>query len=126
MVFLSCSWVKFALSNWNVSLLIPPREALCPKIFSATSSGSPTNKAPVLPFCAENPAGHRWIAVSRDLEKLGYTFGASVCIEGISREFDGDWTVQDRMNKRFTKRIDFLVNVGTMGKWNNIKIELNE
>ena len=52
--------------------------------------------------------------------------GASVCIEGISREFDGDWTVQDRMNKRFTKRIDFLVNVGTMGKWNNIKIELNE
>ena len=74
----------------------------------------------------ENPAGHRWIAVSRDLEKLGYTFGASVCIEGISREFNGDWTVQDRMNKRFTKRIDFLVNVGTMGKWNNIKIELNE
>ena len=74
----------------------------------------------------DNPVGHRWIAVSRDLEKLGYTFGAIVCIEGISREFDGDWTVQDRMNKRFTKRIDFLVNVGTMGKWTNIKIELNE
>ena len=74
----------------------------------------------------DNPAGHRWIAVSRDLEKLGYTFGAIVCIEGISTEFDGDWTVQDRMNKRFSKRIDFLVNVGTMGKWTNIKIELNE
>jgi len=74
----------------------------------------------------DNPAGHRWIAVSRDLEKLGYTFGVVVCIEGINREFDGDWIVQDRMNKRFTKRIDLLVNVGTMGKWNNIKIELNE
>jgi hypothetical protein len=57
---------------------------------------------------------------------LGYTFGAIVCIEGINRKFDGDWIVQDRMNKRFTKRIDLLVNVGTMGKWNNIKIELNE
>ena len=74
----------------------------------------------------ENPAGHRWIAVSRDLEKLGYTFGASVCIEGISREFDGDWTVQDRMNKRFTKRIDFLVNVGTMGKWTSKEISKAE
>jgi 3D (Asp-Asp-Asp) domain-containing protein len=73
-----------------------------------------------------NPAGHRWIAVSRDLEELGYSFGTKVCIEGINKEFDGDWTVQDRMNKRFTKRIDLLVNVGTMGKWNNIKIELNE
>ena len=47
-------------------------------------------------------------------------------IEGINKEFDGDWTVQDRMNKRFTKRIDLLVNVGTMGKWTNVKIELNE
>ena len=64
----------------------------------------------------DNPAGHRWIAVSRDLEKLGYTFGASVCIEGISKEFDGDWTVQDRMNKRWTKRIDFLVDQSLKGE----------
>jgi 3D (Asp-Asp-Asp) domain-containing protein len=74
----------------------------------------------------DNPAGHRWIAVSRDLEKLGYTFGARVCVEGIDKAFDGDWIVQDRMNKRYTKRIDFLVNAGTMGKWTNVKIELNE
>ena len=59
-------------------------------------------------------------------EKLGYTFGVKVCIEGTGI-FDGDWTVQDRMNARWVKRIDFLVNEDVKGgKWNNIKIEINE
>ena len=56
-----------------------------------------------------NPLQHRWIAVSRDLEKLGFTFGACVYIEGINEELDGEWEVQDRMNKRWKKRIDLLV-----------------
>ena len=72
----------------------------------------------------ENPQGHRWIAVSRDLEALGYTFGTKVCIEGTGI-FDGDWIVQDRMNKRWKKRIDFLVNEEIKyGKWQNVKIEI--
>ena len=71
-----------------------------------------------------NPAGHRWIAVSRDLEPLGYTFGTLVCIDGAGH-MDGLWTVQDRMNKRWTKRIDFLVNKELKGgKWNNITISI--
>ncbi len=70
----------------------------------------------------ENPQGHRWIAVSRDLEELGFTFGVKVCVEGTG-VFDGEWTVQDRMNKRWTKRIDFLVDKEIKGgKWNNIYI----
>ena len=70
----------------------------------------------------ENPQGHRWIAVSRDLEELGFTFGVKVCVEGTG-VFDGEWTVQDRMNKRWTKRIDFLVNEEIKGgKWDNIYI----
>ncbi len=74
----------------------------------------------------DNPQGHRWIAVSRDLESLGFTFGVEVCVEGTGI-FDGVWTVQDRMNKRWTKRIDFLVNKDVRGgKWNNIKIYINE
>ena len=57
---------------------------------------------------------------------LGFTFGVEVCIEGTGI-FDGVWTVQDRMNKRWTKRIDFLVNKDVRGgKWNNIKIYINE
>ena len=61
----------------------------------------------------KNPAGHRWIAVSRDLEPLGFTFGT----------MNGVWTVQDRMNRRFKHRIDFLVNTSMKGgKWKNVKI----
>ena len=72
-----------------------------------------------------NPAGHRWIAVSRDLEPLGFTFGACVYIEGISEELDGEWEVQDRMNKRWKKRIDLLVNKDRMCcRWDNIKLTL--
>ena len=72
----------------------------------------------------ENPQGHRWIAVSRDLEKLGFTFGVKVCVEGAN-DLDGIWTVQDRMNKRFKNRIDFLVNKELQGgKWYNVKITI--
>lgn len=69
-----------------------------------------------------NPQGHRWIAVSRDLEELGFVFGVKVCVEG-AEEFNGIWEVQDRMNKRWHRRIDFLVNEEVKGgKWNNVKI----
>ena len=74
----------------------------------------------------DNPAGHRWIAVSRDLEKLGFTLGTKVCIENAG-EMDGEWTIEDRMNKRWTKKIDFLVNTDMKyGKWKNVKIYVVE
>ena len=70
------------------------------------------------------PQEHRWIAVSRDLEKKGFTFGKKVIVVGAG-ELDGIWTVEDRMNKRFTKSIDFLVNKKIKnGKWENIKLKL--
>jgi 3D (Asp-Asp-Asp) domain-containing protein len=70
----------------------------------------------------ENPSGHRWIAVSRDLEDLGFVFDTDVIIDCCC-ELDGVWTVQDRMNKRWEKRIDFLVD-STMryGKWDSVRI----
>ena len=75
---------------------------------------------------ADNPQGHKWIAVSRDLEALGYTFGTKVCVMNAG-EMYGIWTVQDRMNKRFTKRVDFLVNEDmTGGKWQNVIISIVE
>ena len=74
----------------------------------------------------DNPQGHRWIAVSRDLEKLGFTMGTKVCVENAG-EMDGEWTIEDRMNKRWTKRIDFLVNKDMKyGKWENVKIYVIE
>jgi len=67
---------------------------------------------------------HRWIAVSRDLEEEGLFFGAKVYVTGTGI-FDGVWTVQDRMNKRWTRRIDFLVDKDvTGGKWEDVEIRL--
>ena len=72
----------------------------------------------------DNPGKHRWIAVSRDLEALGFTFGARVCVENAG-PMNGYWIVQDRMNKRWSYRIDFLVDESMKGgKWENVKIYL--
>ena len=71
-----------------------------------------------------NPLKHRWIAVSRDLEAKGLTFGVKVCVTGAGN-LDGVWTVQDRMNSRWTNRIDFLVNEDLKGgKWENVRVEI--
>ena len=72
----------------------------------------------------KNPQKHRWIAVSRDLEKQGLVFGVKVKVTGAGN-LDGIWTVQDRMNKRWTNRIDFLVNEDLKGgKWENVRVEI--
>lgn len=73
-----------------------------------------------------NPQGHRWIAVSRDLEKKGLVMGIKVCIEGAG-ELNGDWVVEDRMNKRWRNRIDFLVNKEKKyGKWENVRVYIKK
>lgn len=46
--------------------------------------------------------GMRAIAVSRDLEPLGYTHGAKVDIAGLQ----GTYIVRDRMNARWRSKID--------------------
>jgi 3D (Asp-Asp-Asp) domain-containing protein len=46
--------------------------------------------------------GMRVIAVSRDLERAGLTFGKRVEIEGM----DGEWVVLDRMAPRWQRKID--------------------
>ena len=74
----------------------------------------------------DNPQGHRWIAVSRDLEPLGFTFDTKVCIENAG-DLSGEWCVNDRMNARWVKRIDFLVNETRKGGlWENVKISIIE
>jgi hypothetical protein len=38
----------------------------------------------------------------------------------------GVWIIRDRMNKRWTNRIDFLVNTKIKyGKWDDVRIKLN-
>ena len=67
---------------------------------------------------------HRIVAVSRDLEKIGFTMGKTICVENAG-PMNGIWYIRDRMNKRWTKKIDFLVNKKVKyGKWNNVSIRL--
>jgi len=71
----------------------------------------------------EDPYSHRIIAISRDLEKKGFSMGDEVTISGAGR-YDGKWVIEDRMNKRWTNKIDFLVNEDMfVDKWHNVKIE---
>lgn len=50
----------------------------------------------------------RWIAVSRDLLDK-YSMGDTVIIESSNPRVNGEWVIHDKMNKRFTNRIDLLV-----------------
>lgn len=49
----------------------------------------------------------RWCAVSRDLFKH-FPCGSKIYIENAGK-YSGVWTVKDKTNGRFKKRVDFLV-----------------
>lgn len=98
-------------------------------IYHATSSqtdSTPDTTATNFKIDMTNPASHRIIAVSRDLEALGFKMNKLVEISNAG-DMNGIWVIRDRMNKRWIKRIDFLVDE-TMkgGKWTNVKIKLYE
>jgi len=104
--------LKIILVTATIYHAVPEQTDSTPHI---TASGAHINM--------DNPQSHRWIAVSRDLEAKGFTFGVRVRITGAG-DLDGIWTVQDRMNKRWTSRIDFLVSKKLKGgKWENVTIE---
>lgn len=71
--------------------------------------------------------GVRWIAMSRDLLKRWggrYDYGDSVWIYHPNRQLRGWWVVRDTMNKRWRKRVDFLITDGRKfpGKSNGVLI----
>ena len=76
-----------------------------------TASGSIIN--------SDCPEVHRWIAVSQDMLK-------EECVEVTGAgNLDGVWQIQDVMNKRYKRSIDFLVeNSRTKGKWLGVKIKI--
>ena len=66
--------------------------------------------------------GLKYIAVSRDLLKMGLKHNTPVKIEG----FDGVYLVKDKMNKRWKKRIDIYmgVDVKKARAWGKKKISI--
>jgi 3D (Asp-Asp-Asp) domain-containing protein len=55
-----------------------------------------------------NPRKHRIIAISRDLKRK-FGFGEKVILENAGK-YNGVWYVHDLMNKRFTNKVDILIN----------------
>lgn len=64
-------------------------------------------------ICSSDSAyTHRYLAVSRDLLDL-YPLGSVVHVSNAEHEiYNGVWYVEDKMNKRYSKSIDFLINPG--------------
>ena len=86
----------------------------------------PGHTASMYEIDLENPYKHRILAVSRDLYKLGYKFGTKVKVS-CGCPYEGVWVVRDLMNKRYKKRIDFLINEDMpIGKWNNVQINITQ
>jgi hypothetical protein len=50
----------------------------------------------------------RWVAISRDLLKY-YNFNDTIIIHSNNPNINGLWIIKDVMNKKYQKRIDFLV-----------------
>lgn len=73
-----------------------------------------------LKFDPYNPP--RICAVSRDLEEI-YRPGDTIYLKNIGN-LSGAWVVGDRMNKRWTNRIDLLTKPSVMGRWKVEKYEI--
>ena len=125
--------LSFAFSS-SVEAVVTATKAVAPTstIVTATiyhavpeqTNSDPSHTASMKKIDLSNPAKHRIIAVSRDLEKLGFALGSTVTISNAGK-MNGIWYIEDRMNKRWVKRIDFLVNTSTKGgKWHNVKVTL--
>ena len=70
----------------------------------------------------KHPGLNRVIAVSPDMLD-SFPFHSYVIVKNASKQFNGIWKVEDVMNKRYTHRIDFLINYRTKyNKFYNVVI----
>lgn len=84
------------------------------------TNSDPGHTAFMFELDLNDPYKHRIIAVSRDLLKK-YPKGTKVQVTGTS--YDGVFVVMDKMNKRYTNRIDLLINEDMqIGNWPNASI----
>jgi 3D (Asp-Asp-Asp) domain-containing protein len=106
-----------------INLNVNSQEKIICTVYNAVpaqTNSDPEHTASMFKLDLSNPYKHKIIAVSRDLLK-DYPIHSKVKVSGTS--YDGVYTVEDKMNKRYTKRIDILINVGMkIGKWNNATI----
>jgi 3D (Asp-Asp-Asp) domain-containing protein len=86
-----------------------------------TSNANETDSSPSLAAWGDTlKPGMKIVAVSRDLIEMGLSRGVKVSIDGL----DGTYTVLDKMNKRWTRKIDIYMgtNVKRAKEWGKRKV----
>ncbi len=104
-------FVMFPQETNEDSIEVEPFEIVT--LTTYKSVGSETDSHPRITasgfkISKKNPKKHRIMAVSRDLKKK-YPFGTKLTIKNAGK-YNGEYVVQDVMNKRYKKRIDILIN----------------
>ena len=106
------------------ALAMPPKQArVHATVYNAVveqCNSDPSHTAFMFKLDLRDPYKHKVIAVSRDLLKE-FPNKTKVYVSGTN--YDGVYTVRDKMNKRYTNRIDILINKDMqIGSWKNTVI----
>ncbi|PML19274.1 hypothetical protein BCS95_11650 [Vibrio breoganii] len=97
------SYIAITLAVFALSGCDSNEQSLKVTASAYTSSVGETDSTPTLAAWGDTlKPGMKSIAVSRDLIDMGLTHNQEVTIEGL----DGTYLVLDKMNKRWTKKID--------------------
>lgn len=88
-------------------------------------NGDVTHTASMFRLNLSDVLSHRIIAMERTMmAEFGLKYGDVVKIEGTGK-WDGEWQIQDTMNKRFAgqHKIDILIPKSAgLGQWKNVKV----
>ncbi|MCK5698113.1 MAG: 3D domain-containing protein [Gammaproteobacteria bacterium] len=93
------------------------------RAYNSVASQTTSNKPALTAWGDTLKPGMKAIAVSRDLIKMGLTHNTKVKIKGL----DGHYLVLDKMNKRWTKKIDIYMGVDTKAAkaWGKQKVTIS-
>ena len=110
---LSCAEKKEKQPQWKHELEVTAR--------AYNSIKNQTNANPYLTAWGDTlKPGMKAIAVSRNLIDMGLTHGTKVMIQGL----DGEYTVRDKMHKRWRNKIDIYMglDVAAARNWGRRKV----
>jgi 3D (Asp-Asp-Asp) domain-containing protein len=107
----------------TASLAVATPNSLQVTATAFNSTVQQTDHKPYETACREDlEPGMKVVAVSRDLFKSGLACGTKIMIEG----FQGEFTVLDKMNKRWQQRIDIYMDndVARAKEWGARKVTI--
>ena len=119
MLVSGCAWFRPAPPARPAA---PARELEVTATAFNSTRGQTDSSPEITAFGIRLRPGMRIVAVSRDLEALGLTEGVHIRIDGL----DGDWSVGDRMDGRWTRKIDVYLgdDVDAAKRWGKRRVRI--